>query len=60
MLFRSLLTPGRSFPARQPVAPLDRIVMSEHWTCRQTGVHHSPLAARASDHLPVFATLNLA
>ena len=56
----TLLAPGRSFPSRQPVARLDRIVISEHWKCRLTGVHHSPLSARASDHLPVFATLNLA
>ncbi len=52
-----VLEPGRSFPARQPVAPLDRIVVSKGWHCQHTGVHHSLLASRASDHLPVFARL---
>lgn len=51
---------GRSFPSRQPLAPLDRIVASRHWTCAESGVHHSPLAARASDHLPIFARLKSA
>ena len=55
-----LITPGNSFPTRQPVAALDRIVASRHWTCQQAGVHHSSLAARASDHLPIFARLGIA
>ncbi|MEP7223059.1 MAG: endonuclease/exonuclease/phosphatase family protein [Novosphingobium sp.] len=55
-----VLDPGRSFPSRQPVARLDRIVASSHWHCQGTGVHHSALAAQASDHLPVFARLSLA
>ncbi len=55
-----LITPGNSFPTRQPVAALDRIVASRHWTSREAGVHHSSLAARASDHLPIFARLSIA
>jgi len=54
-----LLAPGRSFPSRRPVAQLDRIVMSEDWNLVGTGVHHSALAARGSDHLPVWARLAL-
>lgn len=54
-----VLAPGRSFPSRRPVAMLDRIVASADWDCHSCGVHHSPLAARASDHLPVFARLTL-
>lgn len=54
-----LLTPGRSFPSRRPVAQLDRIVVSERWEGVSCGVHHSPLAAVASDHLPVIARLDL-
>jgi endonuclease/exonuclease/phosphatase family metal-dependent hydrolase len=50
---------GNSFPSRRPIAPLDRIVHSPGWTCRTAGVHHSALAAVASDHLPVRATLEL-
>lgn len=55
-----LLAPGNSFPSRQPVAALDRILASPHWTCLSTSVHHSALSARASDHLPVQARLSLA
>jgi endonuclease/exonuclease/phosphatase family metal-dependent hydrolase len=54
-----LLAPGRSFPSRRPVAQLDRIVVSEDWKIEGTGVHHSALAARGSDHLPVWARLSL-
>lgn len=53
------LAPGRSFPSRQPVAHLDRIVASSEWKVIAMGVHHSALAARASDHLPVWAKLEL-
>jgi endonuclease/exonuclease/phosphatase family metal-dependent hydrolase len=55
-----MIVPGNSFPARQPVAALDRIVLSQHWTPHETGVHHSALSARASDHLPVFARIECA
>ena len=55
-----VLAPGRSFPSRQPVAQLDRIVVSHDWRCAGQGVHHSALAARGSDHLPVWAKLGLA
>lgn len=54
-----LLDPGRSFPSRAPVAKLDRIVASPHWRVIDSGVHRSALAARASDHLPVWANLDL-
>ena len=54
-----VLAPGRSFPARRPVAQLDRIVASAQWRLVAAGVHHSALAARGSDHLPVVARLEL-
>lgn len=50
---------GNSFPSRRPIAPLDRIVHSDGWALRAAAVHHSALAAIASDHLPVRATLEL-
>jgi len=53
------LLPGRSFPSANPVAQLDRIVASQGWKVIAKGVHHSSLAARASDHLPVWARLEL-
>ena len=54
-----VLGPGRSFPSRRPLAQLDRIVASPEWQVVQTGVHHSQLAAGASDHLPVHARMML-
>jgi endonuclease/exonuclease/phosphatase family metal-dependent hydrolase len=54
-----IVTPGRSYPSRQPVATLDRIVASSHWRCLGSEVHHTALSAVASDHLPVVATLEL-
>jgi endonuclease/exonuclease/phosphatase family metal-dependent hydrolase len=54
-----VITPGRSYPSRQPVATLDRLVASRHWECVAAEVHHTGLSAVASDHLPVFATLRL-
>jgi endonuclease/exonuclease/phosphatase family metal-dependent hydrolase len=55
----SVLRPGRSFPARRPLASLDRIVTSAEWELVETKVHHSALSASASDHLPVCASLLL-
>ena len=54
-----VLAPGRSFPSRRPVAQLDRIVVSAGWNILDCNVHHSALASRASDHLPVWAHLEL-
>jgi endonuclease/exonuclease/phosphatase family metal-dependent hydrolase len=53
------LLPGRSFPSGNPVAQLDRIVASLDWIMVAKGVHHSALSAKASDHLPVWARLEL-
>ncbi len=54
-----VLNCGRSFPSRRPVAQLDRIVISPDWRILESRVHHSALAARGSDHLPVHARLEL-
>ena len=54
-----VLAPGRSFPSRRPVALLDRIVVSAGCAVARCAVHHSALAAVASDHLPVFARIEL-
>lgn len=53
----TVLSCGRSFPTRRPVASLDRIMFSEGLRVQESGVHHSPLARRASDHLPVWAVV---
>jgi endonuclease/exonuclease/phosphatase family metal-dependent hydrolase len=55
----NVLNPGHSFPARRPLASLDRIAHTPHWNCHKAQVHHSALAAAASDHLPVRAELEL-
>jgi endonuclease/exonuclease/phosphatase family metal-dependent hydrolase len=53
------LATGNSFPSRRPIAPLDRIVHSGGWAFHAAAVHHSALAAVASDHLPIRATLEM-
>lgn len=54
-----VLAPGRSFPSRRPVAQLDRIVISNGMQVLETKVHHSALSVRGSDHLPVWARIEL-
>jgi endonuclease/exonuclease/phosphatase family metal-dependent hydrolase len=50
---------GPSFHSRRPIAPLDRIIVDESLGIEAAGVHASPSARRASDHLPVWARLAL-
>ncbi len=50
---------GPSFHARRPVARLDRIIVSDDLAVADSGVHRSPGARNASDHLPIWATLAL-
>jgi endonuclease/exonuclease/phosphatase family metal-dependent hydrolase len=54
-----VLAPGRSFPSRMPMAALDRIIVSQDCRVVGTGVHRSALSAIGSDHLPVYACLEL-
>ncbi len=54
-----VLSPGPSYHARQPVARLDRVIASRQWSIEATGVHHSALSARGSDHLPIWAEMVL-
>ena len=54
-----LITPGASYPAPRPIARFDRIAASPDWNYLDSGVHHSSMAARASDHLPIWAQLEL-
>ena len=55
----TVLAPGPSFHTRRAIAGLDRIIVSAGITMRACGVHRSALAARASDHLPVWARLSI-
>jgi endonuclease/exonuclease/phosphatase family metal-dependent hydrolase len=54
-----LVPTGHSFPASGPLASLDRIFLSDDLRAADSGVHRSPLAARASDHLPAWVKLEL-
>ncbi len=49
---------GPSFHSRHPLAPLDRIIV-EGMRVDAAGVHMSPAARCASDHLPIWARLTL-
>jgi endonuclease/exonuclease/phosphatase family metal-dependent hydrolase len=49
---------GPSFHARHPVAALDRIIVHKDLSIQAAGVHMSPAARRASDHLPIWARLS--
>lgn len=55
-----VITPGKSYPSRQPIASFDRFCVTAHWSCVKAHVHHTALSAIASDHLPIVATLELA
>jgi len=49
---------GPSFHARHPVAQLDRIIVHKDLNIEAAGVHMSPAARRASDHLPIWARVS--
>jgi endonuclease/exonuclease/phosphatase family metal-dependent hydrolase len=51
---------GRSFHARNPIARLDRIMVSPSIRIREAGVHNSATARVASDHLPIWADVEVA
>ena len=58
----ALFTTGpkvRSFPARFPLFALDRMMTSAQAELHGLDVHDTPLARRASDHLPIKAQLRL-
>jgi len=49
-----------TFPSRLPLLALDRILATANLEIADVAVHRSALARRASDHLPVVATLRWA
>ncbi|WP_315760042.1 endonuclease/exonuclease/phosphatase family protein [Sphingomonas sp. Y38-1Y] len=53
----SIAETGPSFHAKRPVGRLDRIMVSPGLTIAECGVHVSPAARVASDHLPIWALL---
>ena len=54
-----LVHTGPSFPARMPMARLDRIFASNDLVVEDAGVHRSPRASLASDHLPLWVRVRL-
>ena len=52
--------PRPSFPARYPLLALDRMMTCIQGELLDIATHDSPLARRASDHLPITARLRLA
>ncbi len=54
-----LVTPGLSFHTSKPLRALDRFIVGQNMTVRHSAVHHSMLAKKASDHLPVSIQLEL-
>lgn len=52
-----IVFPGHSFHASRPVSSLDLFVLGDGLQVRSSHVHHSYLASRASDHLPVVIDL---
>lgn len=52
-----MVSPGRSFHANRPMAALDRFGLSHALTLTDAGVIQTRLARRASDHLPIWASI---
>jgi endonuclease/exonuclease/phosphatase family metal-dependent hydrolase len=50
---------GPSFHSRRPFAALDRIIIDNRLAIEAAGVHASPDARKASDHLPIWARVAL-
>jgi endonuclease/exonuclease/phosphatase family metal-dependent hydrolase len=53
----TIAPPRPSFPSRYPLLPLDRMMVSPPGELLDIATHSSPLSRRASDHLPIKATL---
>ncbi|MBB3972486.1 endonuclease/exonuclease/phosphatase family protein [Hansschlegelia beijingensis] len=51
--------PLPSFPSRRPIFPLDRIIGWPRGLINDLAVHNTPLARKASDHLPLVARIDL-
>ena len=52
--------PAATFPSRLPLLRIDHIFLGEGICATRTFVHDTPLARRASDHLPLCADLEIA
>jgi endonuclease/exonuclease/phosphatase family metal-dependent hydrolase len=57
-VFETVPTPA-TFPSHRPLLALDRLWVRPRSNLTSIGVHRSPLARRASDHLPLVADVAL-
>lgn len=55
----AIAPPRPSFPSRYPLLALDRMMVSGQGKLLDVATHDSPLSRRASDHLPIKATLRI-
>ncbi len=55
----TIISCGPSYHASMPVFSLDRIIVTEDIAVAESGVHRSRLSREASDHLPIWARLDL-
>lgn len=55
----SVVAPGLSFHASRPVAALDRVALSPRLHLLDAGVEQGTLASVASDHLPIWADIEI-
>lgn len=54
-----IIAPGPSFHAARPFVSFDRIITTTDVTMIEAGVHRSALSRRGSDHLPIWARLEV-
>lgn len=54
-----VIAPGPSFHSSRPVLAFDRIITTMDIEVRSSGVHMSDLARKGSDHLPVWARIEI-
>lgn len=54
-----VVTPGPTFHAARPVIAFDHLLLGHGARAAARGVHASPLARVASDHLPIWAEIRL-
>lgn len=54
-----IVTPGPTFHASRPVIAFDHLLLGHGARALAQGVHASPLARVASDHLPIWADIRL-
>ncbi|HEY8595794.1 MAG TPA: endonuclease/exonuclease/phosphatase family protein [Devosiaceae bacterium] len=54
-----IAAPGPSYPSGRPILPHDRIMTTTDLGITNAGVHRSALSRIASDHLPVWAEIDL-